>query len=82
MMFSIPFPHFYIPAFYGVEVLAPRPILKLEDHHLSAVMTTFPIYSQSLSISDGHLLDPQPEDVPSSGDKDSYITGQISLVKM
>ena len=42
--------------FYGEEFLAPCPILKVEEHPLSAVRYRFSIYLQLPSISRGHFL--------------------------
>jgi hypothetical protein len=51
--------------FYRQEFLAPSPIPKLEDNPLSTV-------HDCLFISGGHLLCPQPEDVPCRGDTKTH----------
>jgi hypothetical protein len=56
--------------FYGEELLAPRPISKLEDHPFSAVRyCLFNVFAATLHIR-GPFLHPKPEDAPSRGDKD------------
>ena len=53
--------------FYGDELLALRPIPKLEDHPLSAVRDClFNIFAATLH--------PQLEDAPCRGDSDPFIT--------
>jgi hypothetical protein len=55
--------------FYGEDLLAPRPIPKLEDHPLSAVRDRFfDILAAILDIW-RRLLHPQPKDAPCRGDK-------------
>ena len=64
--------------FYGEELLTPRPTLKLEDHPLSAVRDCwFNIFAATLHI--GGLLQPQPEDSPCSGDRDTLITNVVCI---
>ena len=59
---------------YGEELLAPRPIPKLEDYPLSAVRDClFSIFAAILHIW-CPFLDPRPEDAPCLGDRDSLIT--------
>jgi len=47
-------------AFYGEELLSPRPTPKLEHHPLSAVATAHSVYLQLPIISGGRLLHPKP----------------------
>jgi len=64
--------------FYGVELLAPSPTPKLEDHPLSAVRDfLFNIFAATLHI--GVILHPQPEDAPFSGDRDTLITKLVCI---
>jgi hypothetical protein len=61
--------------FYGEELLAPRPTLKLEDHPLSAVRDClFNIFAATLH-NWRSFLHPQPEDAPCRGDRDPLNTG-------
>jgi hypothetical protein len=60
-----------IPVVYGEELLGPRPIIKVEDHPLSAVITVHSVYSQLPTISEGRLLHLQTEDARCLGDRDS-----------
>jgi hypothetical protein len=59
--------------FYGEELLAPRPISKLEDHRLSADRCClFNIFAATLHIW-RPFLHPQPEDTPQGVDRDPLI---------
>ena len=42
-------------------------------------MTAYWIYLQLPSVSESHLLHPQPEDVPCHGDRDPLITQHVSM---
>jgi hypothetical protein len=65
--------------FYGEELLAPRPIPKLEDHPLSAVSDSLFNILQLPSIPGGRLLHLQPEEAPCRGDRGlTYYTQQNS----
>ena len=68
--------------FYGEELLAPRPIPKLEHHPLSAVRDClFNIFAATLHICRPFLY-PQREDAPCRGDRDPLITvAQITTRK-
>jgi hypothetical protein len=58
--------------YYGEE-LAPRPTPKLEGHSLSAVRDClFNVFAATLHIR-RPFLQPQPEDAPCRGDKDTLI---------
>jgi hypothetical protein len=62
--------------FYGEELLAPRPIPKLEGHPLSAVRDClFNVFAATLHIR-RPFLHPQPEDTPCRGDRDPLIMAQ------
>jgi hypothetical protein len=65
--------------FYGEELLAPRPIPKLEDHPLRAVRDC--IFATTLPIR-RPFLHPQPEDAPCRGDRDPIIMVEIQYVKL
>jgi len=56
--------------FYGENLLAPRPIQKLEVHPFSAGRDS--LSSQLPSLSGGRLLHPQTEAAPCRGDRDSH----------
>jgi hypothetical protein len=67
--------------FYGEELLAPRPTPKLEDHFLSAVRDClFSIFAATLRIW-RPFLQPQPEDAPCCGDKNSFIMGEEIMIE-
>jgi len=59
--------HFVTSCIFG-ELLAPRPIPKLEDHPLSVVETVYSMYSQVPFVCGGRLLHPQSEGRPSRSD--------------
>jgi hypothetical protein len=61
-------------AFYSEELLAFCPIPKLEDHPFSAVDDCSSVL-QLPSISGGHFLCPQPEDMPYHNNKDLLNIG-------
>jgi hypothetical protein len=56
-------------SFYGEEMLAHSPKLKLQDFPLSTIATAYSTYSQPPSILGGSLLHPQPEDASRCGDR-------------
>jgi hypothetical protein len=59
--------------FYGEELLAPRPTLKLEGHPLSAVRDClFNVFTATLHIR-RLFLHPQHDDVPCCGDRDPLV---------
>jgi hypothetical protein len=61
-------------SFYGEELLAPRPTLKLEDHLFSTVRNCLlNIFLPTLHIC-RPFLHPQPEDAPYWGEVDPLIT--------
>ena len=65
---------------YGEEVLAPRPIPNLEDHHLSAVRDClFDIFSATLHI---WMPFPQPQnkDAPCCGNRDPFNNAKINCM--
>jgi hypothetical protein len=62
--------------FYGEELLAPRPTLKLEDHPLSAARDC--IFAATLHIR-RPFLHPQPEDAPCRSDRDPLIMDSDSI---
>jgi hypothetical protein len=62
-----------IVIFYGEELLALRPTLKLEGHSLSAVRDClFNVFAATLHIC-RPFLHPQPGDAPCRGDRDPFI---------
>jgi hypothetical protein len=63
--------------FYGEDLLAPRPALKLGDHPLSAVCDClYSIFAVTLHIW-RPLLHLQPEATPCSADRDPLIATQL-----
>ena len=62
-----------IVSFYGEELLAPRPIPKLEGHPFSAVRDCLlSVFTATLHIR-RPFLHPQPEEAPCCGDRDPFI---------
>ena len=62
-----------IVSLYGEELLAPRPIPKLEDHPFSAVRDSlFNIFAATIHIW-RPFIHPQPEEAPCRGERDPLI---------